>query len=145
MRIEKLGAHLEAYVDTLPVITSLRLCHRYGKGANSYIYKLPIELVGIIEQFVVEPEREKHLATWSKEPKCRNKECKMHDHFTPEEHEVFGAHHGCMRQGCEDEAHTTFGKPHGHACLGRGRCALAHSASYEEAVISMSQKLYGQT
>lgn len=69
----------------------------------------------------------------------------MHDHFTPEEHEVFGAHHGCMRQGCEDEAHTTFGKPHGHACLGRGRCALVHSASYEEAVISMSQKLYGQT
>jgi hypothetical protein len=143
VRIDKFGAHLEAYTDTLPVITALRLCNRLGKGKNCYISKLPTELINDIERLVLEPERERCLATWSKELKCWKYECKPFGHFTPEEQEIFCAHYGCVTYGCEDEAHTIGGKgaPHGHICSGKGTCALAHSLSYEEALISMPKKL----
>jgi hypothetical protein len=145
VRIDKLGAHLEAYVETLPVITTLRLCNRFGKGTIS---KLPTELTDAIEHLVLEPERERCLISWSKELKCWKRECNMfEDHFTPEEQEIFCAHHLCMTNGCEDEAHTTGGEkdPHGHICLGRGTCGLAHSLNYEEALISMPKKLSEET
>jgi hypothetical protein len=148
VRIEKLGAHLEAYTNTLPVITALRLCNRFGKGTNCYISKLPTELIDAIEHLVLEPERERCLVSWSKELKCWKRDCNMfEDHFTPEEQEIFCAHHLCMTNGCEDEAHTTGGEkdPHGHICLGRGTCGLAHSLSYEEALISMPKKLSEET
>jgi len=143
VRIDKLGAHLEAYTDTLPVITALRLCNRFGKGKNCYISKLPTELINEIEHLILEPERERCLATWSKELKCWERECKaFDDHFTPEEQDIFCAHYRCMTDGCEDEAHTS-GKivRHGHICSGKETCALAHSLSYEEALISMPKKL----
>jgi hypothetical protein len=145
VRIDKLGAHLEAYVETLPVITALRLCNRFGKGTIS---KLPTELIDAIEHLVRESERERCLVSWSKELKCWKQECNMsEDHFTPEEQKIFRARYRCVTNGCEDEAHTTGGKgdPHGHICLGRGTCGLAHSLSYEEASISMPKKLSEQT
>jgi len=136
-------------MNTLSVITALRLCNRSGEGADCYIKKLPTELVERIEHFVLESEREKCLTTWSKELVCWRKECTMYDdHLTPQEQEIFCAQHGCMREGCDDEAHIfggEGGEPRGHACSGRGKCALAHSLSYEESVISTSKKLYEHT
>jgi hypothetical protein len=149
VRIDKLGAHLEAYANTLPVVTALRLCNRLGKGASCYIKKLPTELVETIEQFVLDSERERCLAFWSKELKCWKEECAMYDeHLTQQEQEIFCAQFGCTREDCNDEAHMfggEGGEPHGHACLGRGSCGLVHSLSYEEAVISVHKKLYEQT
>jgi hypothetical protein len=87
---DKLFAHVKAYDDTLPVITALRLCNRFGKGANCYIHKLPTELVGTIEQYIVEPEREKGLAICLRDLKCYSKECDFaDDHLSPEEQDVW--------------------------------------------------------
>jgi hypothetical protein len=120
VRIDKLGAHLEAYANTLPVVTALRLCNRLGKGASCYIKKLPIELVETIEQFVLDSERERCLAFWSKELKCWKEECAMYDeHLTQQEQEIFCAQFGCTREDCNDEVHMfggEGGEPHGHAC-----------------------------
>lgn len=48
VRPEVLGAHLEAYINLLPTITTLRLCNRFGQGEEAYIKRLPVELVSEI-------------------------------------------------------------------------------------------------
>ncbi|KAM0701675.1 hypothetical protein Q7P35_010584 [Cladosporium inversicolor] len=63
VRVEQLGAHLEAYIATLPTITTLRLCNRFGASDDCHINRLPVELVKLIEEYIVEPEREKALST----------------------------------------------------------------------------------
>jgi len=95
VRFDKLVAHVEVYVETLLVITALRLCNRYRKGTACYIDKLPTELIDRIEQFAVEPEREKRLATWSTKLKCYSRECSFgDDHLSPLEKGVFYAQRG---------------------------------------------------
>jgi hypothetical protein len=90
---------VEVYDDTLPVITALRLCNRFGKGSDCYIQKLPTELVEAIEQYIVEPEREKCLAVWSRDLKCYSKECNfIDDHLSPEEQDVHNWHLGLSKQ-----------------------------------------------
>ena len=94
MRVDKLDAHLEAYVETIPAITALRLCNRFGKGENCYIHKLPTELVDAVEKLIVEPERERRLAEWTREMKCWAKKCFfITDHLLPIEQNVYRAHH----------------------------------------------------
>lgn len=65
MRVEKLGAHLEAYIQTLPTIVTLRLCSRFGSRPQCHINKLPIELVGTIEEHIIESACAEALGTWS--------------------------------------------------------------------------------
>ena len=91
MRIDLLGAHLEAYVETLPTISALRLCNKFGSGPQCFINKLPVELIGMIEDFVVEPVRERARASWAKEYKCFQGNCRMiDDHLTREEqHDIY--------------------------------------------------------
>lgn len=86
MSIDKLGAHLEAYIQTLPTIIALRLCGRFGTGPQCHIYKLPVELISAIEPFIVEPARAVALETWSSHYRCFEVKCDMvDDHFTHEE------------------------------------------------------------
>jgi hypothetical protein len=59
VRIDILGAHLEAHVETLLTISALRLCNKFGSGPQCFVNKLPAELVSIIEDFVVEPVRKR--------------------------------------------------------------------------------------
>ena len=75
VRVDKLVAHLEAYVQTIPAITALRLCNRFGKGDDCHIHKLPVELVDEVEKLIIEPERERRLAVWIREMKCWSKKC----------------------------------------------------------------------
>lgn len=83
MRIDKLGAHLEAYIETFPTIIALRLCGRYGTGPQCHINKLPVELINAIETFVVDSARVEALETWSSEYKCFEVRCDLvDDHFT---------------------------------------------------------------
>jgi hypothetical protein len=86
-----LGAHLEAYIETLPTIIALRLCGRFGTGPQCHINKLPVELIGAIEAFVVGPARVEALETWSSEFKCFELKCDMlDDHFPHQkQHEIF--------------------------------------------------------
>ena len=99
VRIDKLGAHLEAYIQTLPTIIALRLCGRFGTGPQCHINKLPVELLSAIEKFVVEAARMKALKSWASEYKCFEVRCDLiDDHFTrKEQHDMY---HEAMNEDC---------------------------------------------
>ena len=42
---------LEAYINLLPTMNALRMCHRYGRGPNAAIARLPTELITYIEEW----------------------------------------------------------------------------------------------
>ena len=107
MRIDKLGAHLEAYIETLPTIIALRLCGRFGTGPLCHINKLPAELISEIEKLVVEPVRVEVLETWSSKYKCFELKCDIiDDHFTREEqHDMY---HEAMNDKCRGSSRCRF-------------------------------------
>lgn len=57
VRPDLLLAHLEAYDKALPELRSLRLCHRFGKGSDVHITKLPLEVRLVIEGHIAADER----------------------------------------------------------------------------------------
>lgn len=81
VRADLLGAHVQAYVNLLPAINTLRLCHRFGKGQNVMVSRLPNEIIGCVEECLMEFERVKLRGTWAKELKCWEACCKAMDHF----------------------------------------------------------------
>lgn len=96
VKVEVLGAHLQAYIDLLPTINTLRLCNRFGQGPNAYISKLPLELVQKVEKYLVEGERQERLVEWNRVKKCFECTCDDTDHFTEEEiHRIFDHHYDC--------------------------------------------------
>jgi hypothetical protein len=107
VRIDKAGAHLEAYIETLPTINALRLCSRFGSGPQCHVSKLPVELVKTIERFIVEPVREEKLYLWSTPYRCFELRCDIiDDHFTREEqHELFHRYEKCKSP---DTVHYSF-------------------------------------
>lgn len=58
VRPDKLVEHLEVFEKALPSLNALRLCHRFGKGPNVYITKLPIEIVQAIEAIIFDSKIE---------------------------------------------------------------------------------------
>jgi len=40
VKVDVLGAYLEAHIATSPVIQTLQLCNRFAKGANAAINRL---------------------------------------------------------------------------------------------------------
>ncbi len=52
VRPDQLGHHLEKYKKLLPVIQTLRLCHRFGKGPDVHITELPTEVEQKIEDTI---------------------------------------------------------------------------------------------
>lgn len=59
VEVEVLGAHLEAYVNLQPTINTLRMCHRFGKGEQAAITRLPVELLSEVEDLLMGEERQK--------------------------------------------------------------------------------------
>ena len=72
--VEVLGAHLQAYITLHEAkkgtINTLRLCHRFGKGPDATITRLPAELVLQIEGYLMEDERKVHSKKWASDLKC---------------------------------------------------------------------------
>jgi hypothetical protein len=102
VRVNQLRAHLGVYVDTIPAITALRLCNRFGTGDDCHINKLPTELVGLIEEHIVEPEREEWLDTWTRALKCCEGSCGPLDHYCEEDlYRLYHSTFGCRNDGCE--------------------------------------------
>jgi len=79
--ITKLGAHLEAYAKGSSAILTLRLCHRFGQGPEVRINKLSLELVGMIEEEFLLPQREASYSEWDKAAKCWEGRCTRTDHM----------------------------------------------------------------
>lgn len=80
VKVDALGAHLEAYVKLLPTLNTLRLSHRYG-GPAAPITRLPAELILHIEEILTLEERKKKLQEWTQDFKCFESKCKIADHF----------------------------------------------------------------
>jgi hypothetical protein len=47
-----LGHRLEAYSNSLAIMNTLRLCHRFGQGPSATITKIPVEILCMIEDMV---------------------------------------------------------------------------------------------
>lgn len=84
---EVLGAHVDAYFTTLlPTINALRACHRYAQ--DKPVSRLPVELIAIIEDFLIAEEREKKSLEWNRDFRCFQQECDFDDesqHFSEDE------------------------------------------------------------
>lgn len=77
-----LGSRLEAYINALDTVTTLRLCHRFGKGPQATISTLPVELVHLIEYQILREEQSATLESWQKDFKCFKQQCQPIDHFS---------------------------------------------------------------
>jgi len=80
----QLGAHLEAYLDTLPAMNALLACHRFGKGPTCHIKKIPTELVQAIAQCYILPIREEKLLRWKACMDCFEDNCELTSHYSKE-------------------------------------------------------------
>jgi hypothetical protein len=57
VRPDLLGQSLEAYEKFLPVLTTLRLCHRFGRGPDVHVTKLPVEILAVVEELIFDSLR----------------------------------------------------------------------------------------
>lgn len=82
VEVEVLGAHLEAYVNLQPTINTLRMCHRFGKGDQAAITRLPVELLSEVEDILIEEERRKRREEWETDFRCFQLHCEPGDHYS---------------------------------------------------------------
>lgn len=68
---------MQTHIDALPTLQALRLCHRFGDGRFK---DFPVELVKMIEGYVVEPLREKLAKDLEVASRCFKNECSILDH-----------------------------------------------------------------
>ncbi|KAF7195747.1 hypothetical protein HII31_02882, partial [Pseudocercospora fuligena] len=80
--IVQLGAHLEAYDTVQPMINTLRLCNRFGRGDKAAITKLPVELVLRVEEYLMIEERVKLLNAWATDLRCWKGQCRPIEHMS---------------------------------------------------------------
>jgi hypothetical protein len=80
--IDKLGAHLQAAYESQPTLDAIRICHRFGKGPDVHINRVPPEVLAMIEGYVKVPLENYYEHKWSKDLKCLQGECKPSDHFS---------------------------------------------------------------
>ncbi|KAI7461679.1 hypothetical protein KC357_g8677 [Hortaea werneckii] len=102
VKVEVLGAHLEAYINLQPTINTLRMCHRFGKGDNVAITRLPVELLSEVEEYLVARERRKTRKAWNADFRCFQLKCQKRDHFSESELNDMAYWH-CENSEDEDE------------------------------------------
>lgn len=81
MRADLLGASLEAYANTRPVLHALRLCHKFGRGVDVHVTKLPQELETLIEGYIAQDGREKASDKWVTGFRCIEARCDLVEHY----------------------------------------------------------------
>ena len=64
VRPDLLGQHLEAYKKCKRTLHMLRLCHRFGKGPEVHITKLPIEIIDEISDVIFEHKLQQSWSVW---------------------------------------------------------------------------------
>lgn len=83
VKVERLGAHLEAYANLQPTLTMLRLCNQFGRGDEAAITRLPVELVKNVEDHLMSEERKKTRKEWTADLRCFENTCEPRDHLSP--------------------------------------------------------------
>ncbi|KAK4545953.1 hypothetical protein LTR36_002517 [Oleoguttula mirabilis] len=84
VKVETLGAHLEAYINLQLTITMLRLCNQFGKGDEAFITRLPVELLKQIEEILLRHERADTCKGWTEDCRCFQALCAPTDHHDTE-------------------------------------------------------------
>lgn len=85
VNVARLGAHFEAYKDSLPGLNALRACNRFGSGPQCHINKLPVELIQRISDYYILPPREEQIARWNACLLCYENRCGTDSHYTREQ------------------------------------------------------------
>ncbi len=85
VKIELLGAHLQAYRQLSKTINTLRVCHRYGQGSQVNITRLPPELIETIADLIITEARQNFLPSWTRDFRCFRYQCEPVDHFDEKE------------------------------------------------------------
>lgn len=80
-----LGASLEAYVDSQPVINVLNLYVKYGQISGAPIGKFPQELVDRVAKDIYEPLFCNAASRWAKYQFFFDNVCTPSDHFSESE------------------------------------------------------------
>lgn len=96
VNVAKLGAHFEAYLETLPGLNALRACNRFGTGPQCHINKLPVELIQRISDFHIVPAREEKFEEWNSLLRCYEDDCEYDcgpDYTREELLEMYHANH----------------------------------------------------
>jgi hypothetical protein len=140
VRAEQLRAHLEIYVTTLPQITTLRLCNRFGTGDNCHVNKMPIELIKLVEEHLIEPERQSLLDYHSGTLKCCEGSCDPLDHYNEEKlSRLYHSTFGCLSKGCRtDQRHDYDECGHTDECGGDNCPAWKYD---RESILKMRKQL----
>ena len=81
VKTELLGARLEAYVKSKPIINMFKLCVKYGQLTGAPIGKLPQELVEMVAKKIHEPLLYDSTRRWANYQKCLDHVCMPSDHF----------------------------------------------------------------
>jgi hypothetical protein len=81
VHVAQLGAHVEAYIESLPALNALRACNRFGKGPQCSINKLPVELVQSIAHYHILPIRSAKLKQWMERKQCYEGDCELIEHW----------------------------------------------------------------
>lgn len=97
-------AHLEAHMATRQALHALKLCHRFGRGLSGStrstkrlngglekLQELPLELICLIESYVLLPLRASLIKEYEVMFRCFAQTCKVRDHYSDEECEEFEA------------------------------------------------------
>ena len=84
VKVDQLGAHLEAYVRLLPVLNTLRLCNRFGQGPKAAVARLPVELIEQIEGHIIDDERKEQRKEWCRGLRCWEGRCEPEEHISLE-------------------------------------------------------------
>ena len=102
VRPDLFGEHLEAYMESLPKLNALRLCHRFGNGPNVHITKLPAELLIAIEDMIFEHSRSQYTGPWTGLFRHYEGRCEPVDHFLEGYYDVYGeVKEECIENLCE--------------------------------------------
>lgn len=84
VRPDLLVQGLRRFRHALPTLHALRLCHRFGRGPQAHVFKLPVEIVLQIEQIIIKGTLERddgpELAF-----RCYERRCDPIDHFLDED------------------------------------------------------------
>lgn len=81
VHVAQLGAHVEAYLETLPALNALRACNRFIKGPQCSINKLPVKLVQSIAHYYILPIRAAKLKQWKERLECYEGDCELIGHW----------------------------------------------------------------
>ncbi|KAF2213916.1 hypothetical protein CERZMDRAFT_95943 [Cercospora zeae-maydis SCOH1-5] len=82
VKIKQFGPHLEAYTSLQPVLNTLQLCNRFGRGPEAAITKLPTELVQHIQKYMLKEKQEELIPAWTRDFRCWQSLCAPIDHLS---------------------------------------------------------------